>query len=149
MSLLNHFSIWSIEFWMAVLKQKMEMCHMYGSDLSFYLKHLKFSPRNSNTISDFRAIFLSKIKFIWLSNFASIGSNFSQQVAYILRKVVQVLEQRILTHAGNLRHVILLSIVFNLGWYIILHDKQKLTTVTYLCSKAIFWKLGRRNFSQN
>nr|QWT43337.1 kinesin-like protein KIN14H [Citrullus lanatus] len=28
----------------------------------------------------------------------------SHQVAYILRKVVQVLEQRILTHAGNLRH---------------------------------------------
>ncbi|KGN50095.1 kinesin-like protein KIN-14J isoform X1 [Cucumis sativus] len=28
----------------------------------------------------------------------------SHQVAYILRKVVQVLEQRILTHAGNLKH---------------------------------------------
>lgn len=76
--------------------------------LSFFLKHLKFSPRNSNTISDFRAIFLSRMEFICIStsNFAFYGSNFSQQVAYILRKVVQVLEQRILTHAGNLKHVI-------------------------------------------
>ncbi|XP_023549756.1 kinesin-like protein KIN-14J isoform X1 [Cucurbita pepo subsp. pepo] len=34
----------------------------------------------------------------------SKNGDVSHQVAYILRKVVQVLEQRIVTHAGNLKH---------------------------------------------
>ncbi|XP_022958482.1 kinesin-like protein KIN-14J isoform X1 [Cucurbita moschata] len=68
-----------------------------GSDITELIKSKNFE--NVSTPSLFNLV-----NGILDGSVETKNGDVSNQVAYLLRKVVQVLERRILTHAGNLRH---------------------------------------------